>query len=783
MRSCIKNFIQFIFGVPLTAISLYFMFSFIYSSRSEILPYIGNVKTLPLLSGIVSLLVFFLLRSLSWKELVERYGYKLNTRESIYLLALSEIKRYIPGSIFGFVARIGNFNKLNIPSKIIVRLIFFESAVFLVSSLIVSIPGAFFLLNSSSIFTSKYYLVLPILFIFVFVLSALGIVVFENNKKNSKSLIFKLPSFGKPFLLMLSSWIFFGIGNYLIAVSFYYLDPNRFLELSSLFVLSWLIGYIVLIVPLGLGVREAVVFFGLSILIPAPLAAALSVISRVGLIAAELLFVLISYVLYKFKKITLNAPNHLVILWSSICLYVAYFSFVSIQKHLNFFSGKFDLGNMDQTVWNTINGRIFMFTNPDGVNTISRLAFHADFILVLLAPLYLLWNDARMLLIFQTVVLGLGAYFVYKISNFVLKNSDLSLMFSISYLLNPFIQKQNLFDFHPVVLATTFLLAAFYYVLVQRYYLFMIFILLSVLTKENVYLVAFLFGIYLVFKTKNRAWILLSAGSLSIFYIIVSKLIPLVRGGAHFAVEYFSVFGDTLPEVIGTAAFNPLFTIYQLLNPPNISYLIALFAPVGFLSLAASAFLIFAGPDLAINLLSNNGNLRDVTFHYGAVIIPFLYISAIYGARTLLKLKIFFLTTRTIIIILLFSSIYSTYQLGALPGSRKALLEIYTDYLPQRSDIRKFLSSVPEDLSVAASNNLGAHLSHREKLFIIPQGVDDADLIILLLNDTYATPSLSYQANLARSLTYNGNYIEVLRIGQFVAFSKREGAYRIPNIY
>ena len=73
-----------------------------------------------------------------------------------------------------------------------------------------------------------------------------------------------------------------------------------------------------------------------------------------------------------------------------ITLYVAYFTTASFLRYDNFFTGRFDLGNMDQTVWNTIHGRIFQLTDPNGTTNISRLAFHADFILVLIAPLYLI---------------------------------------------------------------------------------------------------------------------------------------------------------------------------------------------------------------------------------------------------------------------------------------------------------------------------------------------------------------------------------------------------------
>src|ERR1035437_5774265 len=109
-----------------------------------------------------------------------------------------------------------------------------------------------------------------------------------------------------------------------------------------------------------------------------------------------------------------------------ITLYAAYFTTASFLRYDNFFTGRFDLGNMDQTVWNTIHGRIFQLTDPNGTTNISRLAFHADFILVLVAPLYLIWSHPEMLLLLQTVVLGLGAVVVYFIAKNIIKNKNLS---------------------------------------------------------------------------------------------------------------------------------------------------------------------------------------------------------------------------------------------------------------------------------------------------------------------------------------------------------------------
>ena len=136
------------------------------------------------------------------------------------------------------------------------------------------------------------------------------------------------------------------------------------------------------------------------------------------------------------------------ILFLAIISYILYFAVVSFLRHSNFYTGRFDLGNMYQTVWNTLHGRFFQLTDPDGTNIISRLGIHADFILILLAPFYAIWSDPKMLLLIQTIVLAMGAIFIYGIGKDLFKNKNLSLVFSLAFLLNPSLNYTNLYDFH-----------------------------------------------------------------------------------------------------------------------------------------------------------------------------------------------------------------------------------------------------------------------------------------------------------------------------------------------
>src|ERR1035437_6642339 len=181
-----------------------------------------------------------------------------------------------------------------------------------------------------------------------------------------------------------------------------------------------------------------------------------------------------------------------------VFIYILYFTVASFLRYNNFFTGRFDLGNMDQAVWNTIHGRIFQITDPNGTNIISRLAFHADFILILISPLYLIWSNPQMLLLLQTIVLALGAIFVYAIANQLLKNKAIALTFATIYLLNPAMQFSNLYDFHAAVLGTTLLLGTFYFYLKRQYLFFIVFALLAGLTKEEIWGIISLFGLAII---------------------------------------------------------------------------------------------------------------------------------------------------------------------------------------------------------------------------------------------------------------------------------------------
>src|ERR1700704_4901580 len=90
-----------------------------------------------------------------------------------------------------------------------------------------------------------------------------------------------------------------------------------------------------------------------------------------------------------------------VLLGLLMLFYAVWMSYEVVLRYDTFKATAFDLGNMDQAIWNTLNGRLFQFTNH-GSNWYGypiRLAQHVEPIIFPLSLLYVFHADPRIILI------------------------------------------------------------------------------------------------------------------------------------------------------------------------------------------------------------------------------------------------------------------------------------------------------------------------------------------------------------------------------------------------
>ncbi len=422
-----------------------------------------------------------------------------------------------------------------------------------------------------------------------------------------------------------------------------------------------------------------------------------------------------------------------VVLVLFICCYIGTLSTLAILRH-NAFASNFDLSNMDHTMWNTLHGKFFSLRFHD--DYVSRLSVHADFILILLSPLYLIWDDVRMLLFSQAFFLGIGAIPVYLLAKKVIKNKVIALSIAAVYLLNPNMQWTNIYDFHPVSLGVPFFLFAFYFAYLRKWQGYVVFAVLAILTKENLSLNIAMLGLVIFFLFKNRKVGAVSfLGGIAWFFLMVFIVMPRFSPDSiHWALQEFEGQGGVSSM---QTAFDPI-KIAQLLffDPKTIAYYVHLMKPFGFLPVAGFPWLFLALPSVVINLLRDTAH---TVFHYDTEIIPALVIATIFGYSYLSFLLHKFIrralwskvTLYGICLGMMLIALRNMYFYSPLPITPSCWCFIYQVTEEDRA-FEKALQSIPPDASITASLEIRPHVNHRADVWFFPSATESARFIALM---------------------------------------------------
>lgn len=479
-----------------------------------------------------------------------------------------------------------------------------------------------------------------------------------------------------------------------------------------------------------------------------------------------------------------------------VLLYSVYFSLLTINRADKLYAHYFDLGIMDQTVHNTFKAiqtgnlsRLLEMTDPHiSAEQLKRMSVHNDMFLALLAPFYFFHDGFATLLIIQTLVLAAGAIYVYLIGGHIFRKLPyskwLSLLFSFSFLLYSPMELANKFDFHAVTLATTFLLAMFYYWLEKKYWRSALFAVCSILTKEEVGLTTAFFGGYILLEqylqhkdlsfieriimqikeffhkkeTNTESQFVLKIIVVSIVWIALSMfvIIPLSRGKEHFAAQYY----DYIKE-------NPLQIFGYIFSAGTLEYLNKLLGPTGFLALFSPLTFLISLPELAINILSTNDSMRNTYFHYDSVITPFVFIASMYGFMVVYewlskkKIKQTSIILGLVVYVGIMTVLYA-YQNGPLPLAKEA--DLYPWNPPQQKyyEVIAWKKILDDDqIKVSTTGVIAPHFTTREYFYDFSWKYKYADYVIIDENDALNGYLKDRSIPAYKDLQNDNNYIKI----------------------
>lgn len=479
----------------------------------------------------------------------------------------------------------------------------------------------------------------------------------------------------------------------------------------------------------------------------------------------------------------------LAVVWLLIVAYGIFFSALSVQRHRAFLTNASDLGQIDQAIWNSLQGRPLEATRRTG-EQLSRLTDHVEPLFVLISPVFLVYDNVEALLILQSFVIAIGALAVFWVARDRLGQDSQAnkqqnfaewagVLFAAMYLLFPSLQAANLAEFHAVTFVPAFMLFAYHYGRQKKWGRFALFALLLLSVKEEIALLVFMLAGYFAVRDWRfakerlvetgdrraaiRAWRLsrLAARNekretrnergvwrelLGSFVADLGRAprVPLVLMGlsvAWFVVTVFVI----IPQfnALGRSPYRCRYVVDAdcpevvrgLLLEQRLGYLGQMLASSGLVSVLDPVSLLLGSPLILANVISNYPAQYSGTFHYSAPVAPYFILAAIGGtawlARQLSRRGIRHAFSMVVGAAFVLALGYH-YLAGYTPIARA-----YS--FPQISErnllFDRFAAQIPRDARVSTTGSLHPHLSHREFLYRYPV-VNDADYVLLDVNES-----------------------------------------------
>ena len=390
----------------------------------------------------------------------------------------------------------------------------------------------------------------------------------------------------------------------------------------------------------------------------------------------------------------------LLIIWLTVLALL--YSTLALLRHAHFQSGGFDLGLYDQTVW-----KYSRFLSP--YNTIKDrfiLGDHLNLTLPLIAPLYWLWSDVRLLLIFQAFWLSFSSLAIYQLCR--LRKFSPFTAFNLSFLYSLFygIQFAVFFDFHAVTIGVGLIAWLVFFLESRRQKLFCLTLVLLLLTQENMGLALSSLGlIYFFRKDYRRLAIGFIFGGL-VWSLLAAKVI------AFFSPEVGFQYWPTISH-------DPIKIIMEFFNAPEkrlvwlysfswFSFL-PLLSPGAVLAVAFELAQYFVtGPDFA--------RMWSPLMHHRAILAPFLLLGTLDALRLLEKMKKKWFRPQIVSLLMVLVALGLQYFLHF--PLNKLSKPIYWQTEPWMADNQALFQVIPPDASLAAQQSLIPHLSQRREIYL-----------------------------------------------------------------
>jgi len=425
--------------------------------------------------------------------------------------------------------------------------------------------------------------------------------------------------------------------------------------------------------------------------------------------------------------------------------YAAYTAFYTIRRHFQIQSSAFDLGIFDNLLFNTIKGRFFESPVMFGPGHHNSISTHAEYLMVLFAPIYAIVPRPETLLVIQAVLLGTAGIPLYLFARTMLTAWP-SVVLVLGYLLCGPLHGAQFYDFHWLTLCPFFYFWLFYAIASRKNWLCVLMTLLLFALREDIAVgTAFLGTFLFITGLRVRLGIILAAVS-AVWFVINKFVIMPWAGPWWFDTIYVELFADGKSgygNVIKTLISNPFYALSTFVRGPKLAYALHMLAPLAFLPVRRLAFWLLLVPGGAFTLMTTGyWPTLAISFQYTTHWIPFLFACAAMGLYRIRQghdgQVRMVAATGTVLVLLLSHS----YNFGGIlqresfvGGFGRVSFDMSSSSRERYAELRSVVDKIPAEASVVATESLNPHISTRKEAYVFRYDTGPVDFIFLSSNE------------------------------------------------
>ena len=413
-----------------------------------------------------------------------------------------------------------------------------------------------------------------------------------------------------------------------------------------------------------------------------------------------------------------SAPQ--VFLAGAVLIWTWYFSVRSLNIHHALGTATYDSALYDQGMW-----LVSQFDAPF-VTLMGRNMFgdHTSFILLFLVPLYWIAPGAWIMFTAQSAAIAAGAIPVFLYARRRLGSEWWALIAAGTYLLHPAVGWTNLENFHPDAFLGVFVGFAIYAALERRWRMYAVFVVLSLLVKEDVSLVIVPLGIWVAIRRDRRIGLLTVFGSVAFMavamFVVMRSLI-----GVPTLNTWRIPFGG-VRGLIDTTITNPTQLVEHLGSDDRPWYLVQMTAPFAWLFARLPDVALISALVMFTNILSTFWYQYQIDYHYSLIAVPALAIGTVYAIGALrdrvVRIRGRSLGVRTRPLALgglAAATLLTAYLWAPMPWGRTPMFYGNTDDV-YATTARELFELIPDDAVVSANYRLTPHLAYRHEIYQFP---------------------------------------------------------------